>query len=218
MERKPIDKIAMLFEANPSGIALQLLVGRLWNGISSKMMAFMLKAPGLRLGPGCRVVGGRHISFGRNIHAGRNLWLEAVTSYRSQRFQPTIVIGDYVCFSNDVHISSVEAITIGTHVLFGSKIFIADHNHGIYKGEQQSNPEEAPSHRILGGGGRVVIEENAWIGDNSVILGPASIGRSAIIGANSVVRGIVPSNSIVAGVPARVIKMFNPQRGSWDQP
>jgi hypothetical protein len=83
--------------------------------MSSSVMAFQLKAPGLRLGPGCRVIGGRHISFGSNIYAERNLWLEAVTSYRAQQFQPKIAIGDCVCFSDGVHISSITSIAIGSH-------------------------------------------------------------------------------------------------------
>lgn len=213
----PVVNAAKVFAANPPGIALRMIGGRLWNGIASGTMAFLLKAPGLRLGRGCRVIGGRYISFGRGVYAGRNLWLEAVTSYRSQRFQPTITIGDYVCFSDDVHISSIVNIAIGNHVLFGSRIYISDHNHGNYRGDQQSSPDEPPSHRALGGGGPVVVGENVWIGDNSVILGPASIGRGAIIGANSVVRGTVPANSIVAGAPARLIKVFNSQTGTWDK-
>lgn len=180
-------------------------------------MSFSLGASGLRLGPGCRIVGARHISFGRGVFVERNLWLEAVTSYRSQRFDPRITIGDYVCFSDAVHISAISSITIGRHTLFGSKIYVSDHNHGIYRGELQSHPDEPPAHRLLGGGGPVVIGENVWIGDNSVIVGPASIGNGAIIGANSVVRGPVASNTIVAGAPAKPIKVFNPATRSWDR-
>jgi lipopolysaccharide O-acetyltransferase len=116
-----------------------------------------------------------------------------------------------------VHISSITSIAIGSHCLFGSKIYVSDHNHGIYKGEQQSSPGEAPAHRLLGGGGPVVIGENVWIGDNSVIIGPATIGRGAIVGANSVVHGMVPSDTIVAGAPAKPIKIFNSKSGSWDK-
>lgn len=206
-----------LFRANSAGIALMLISGRSWHKITSSVMAFLLKAPGLHLGPGCRIVGGRHISFGKCVFAERNLWLEAVTSYRSQRFHPEIAIGDHVCFSDGVHISSIASIAIGNHCLFGSRIYVSDHNHGIYKAEAQSRPEEPPAHRLLGGGGPVVIGENVWIGDNSVIIGPATIGRGAIIGANSVVRGMVPANTIVVGAPAKPIKSFDSKTGSWDK-
>jgi len=209
--------ILRLFKENPAGIALFLFAGRSWSRMTSSVMAFQLKAPGLRLGPGCRVIGGRHISFGRSVYAERNLWLEAVTSYRSQSFHPEITIGECVCFSDGVHISSIASIAIGSHSLFGSRIYVADHNHGIYRGELQSIPEEAPAHRLLGGGGPVVIGENVWIGDNSVIIGPATIGRGAIVGANSVVRGVVPSNTMVAGTPAKPIKIFNSKTASWDK-
>jgi acetyltransferase-like isoleucine patch superfamily enzyme len=209
--------ISKLFRTNSPGIALFLIAGRSWKRITSCGMAFLLKAPGLRLGPGCRVIGGRHISFGRGVYAERNLWLEAVTSYRCQQFHPEIAIGDHVCFSDGVHISSIASIAIGRYSLFGSRIYVSDHNHGIYRGEFQSSPEEAPANRLLGGGGPVVIGENVWIGDNSVIIGPATIGNGAIVGANSVVRGVVPPNTIVAGAPAKPIKVFNSETGSWDK-
>jgi lipopolysaccharide O-acetyltransferase len=121
-----------------------------------------------------------------------------------------------VCFSEGVHITSIENITIGNNVLMGSRIYISDHNHGSYKGSKQSYPDEAPAQRILGGGGPVSIGDNVWIGDNTVIVGPASIGNGAVIGANSVVRGVVPPNSLVAGAPAKVLKVFNHHTGSWE--
>jgi acetyltransferase-like isoleucine patch superfamily enzyme len=177
----------------------------------------LLKAPGLRLGPGCRIIGARNIALGKNIYAERNLWLEAVISYRTDRFTPRITIGDSVCFSDGVHISSITEVTIGRHCLFGSRIYLSDHNHGIYKGSAQSIPDEPPAQRKLGGGGPVGIGENVWIGDNAVILGPCTIGSGAIIGANSVVRGTVPPNTIVAGAPAKPLKMFNFETRSWDK-
>jgi acetyltransferase-like isoleucine patch superfamily enzyme len=209
--------VLRLFKANPSGIALSLLSARFWRRTASSVMAFLLQAPGLYLGSGCRIIGGRCISFGRNIYAERNLWLQAVTSHQSQRFRPQITIGDYVSFSDGVHISAIASIVIGSHCLFGSRIYVSDHNHGAYRGEHQSSPEQPPVHRLLGGGGPVVIEENVWIGDNSVIIGPATIGRGAIVGANSVVRGVVPPHTIVAGAPAKPIKTFNSETGSWDK-
>jgi lipopolysaccharide O-acetyltransferase len=209
--------ISNLFQANPVCIAILLIGSRSLTRTRSFLIGLSLDAPGLRIGPGCRIIGGKKISFGKGVFAERNLWLEAVTSYQSQQFDPKIAIGDHVCFSDGVHISAVSSITIGRHTLFGSRIYVSDHNHGIYRGELQSHPDEAPAHRLLGGGGPVVIGENVWIGDNSVIVGPASIGNGAIIGANSVVRGPVASNTIVAGAPAKPIKVFNPDTRSWDR-
>src|SRR5215472_15853945 len=92
--------LRQLFGANPVGIAFLLIACRSWTRTRSLVMSFSLRAPALHLGPGCRVIGARHISFGRGVFAARALWLEAVTSYQSQRFDPEIAIGDYVCFSD----------------------------------------------------------------------------------------------------------------------
>ena len=215
--KKDLRRVFRLFEANPFGIALCLLASRSWTAVRSSILRFWLEAPGIHLGPGCRVLGGRHVFFGRGFYVERNLWLEAVTCWGTQRFLPEIAIGDHVYFSDGVHISSIESISIGSGCLFGSKIYVSDHNHGIYRGKQQSRPDEPPAYRLLGGGGPVVIGENVWIGDNSVILGPATIGKGAIVAANSVVRGVVPANTIVAGAPAKPIKVFNSTTGTWDK-
>ena len=208
--------VLKLFNVNSAGMALLIIAGRFWSAMVSSLMGFLLRAPGLHVGMGTRIIGGRHISFGRGVYAGRNLWLEAVTSYRSQEFDPRITIGDYVCFSDAVHISAIASITIGSNCLFGSRIYVSDHNHGIYRGDRQSDPSEPPAYRELGGGGPVVIGKNVWIGDNSVIIGPVDIGPGAIIGANSVVRGIVEPNTMVAGAPAKPRKRFNSQTNSWE--
>lgn len=217
MRRNPTDALARLFAANSFWIALCMIVDHLASEMNSAMLAHSLNAPGLRVGPGCRIIGGRHIQFGRGIYANRNLWLEAVTFYKSQRFSPAISIGDHVSFSDGVHISAIDKIVIGNHVLMGSHVYISDHNHGIYRGSPQSHPEEGPSDRPLGGGGQVIIGDRVFIGDNSVLVGPVTIGNGAIIGANSVVRGAVESNSMMAGTPARMIKLFNPQTGIWER-
>lgn len=62
--------------------------------------------------------------------------------------------------------------------------------------------------------GKVVIEENVFIGFNVVIARPVTIGAGSIVGANSVVTQDVPPGTIVMGVPAVVIKTleFNPRK------
>lgn len=206
-----------LLRANPLGVAFSIAGSRAWTRLRSSFMSLSLRAPGLHLGPGCRILGARYISFGTGIFVERNLWLEAVTAYGSETFDPRIRIGDYVCFSDGVHISAISSITVGNHTLFGSRIYVSDHNHGVYRGDLQSHPDQPPARRALGGGGSVIIGENVWIGDNSVIVGPVAIGNGAVIGANSVVRGCVSPNTMVAGAPAKLIKVFNPDTLLWEK-
>ena len=57
--------------------------------------------------------------------------------------------------------------------------------------------------------GEVVIGNNVWIGDKATILAGVTVGDNVIVGANSVVTKDIPSNTMVAGVPARIINSIN---------
>lgn len=76
----------------------------------------------------------------------------------------------------------------------------------------------SPNVVIGGKGGGVVgvpiIESNVSVGAGASILGPIVIGRGAIIGANSVVITDVPAGSVVAGIPARIVKIQATANGS----
>ena len=55
----------------------------------------------------------------------------------------------------------------------------------------------------------VVIEDNVWIGEKSIILKGTKIGKNSIIGAGSVVSGEIPENVVYAGNPAREVKKLD---------
>ena len=126
----------------------------------------------------------------------------------------TLFIGENCEIGDYVHIVAHENVSIGKNVLMASKVFISDTNHGDYSGTPQSNPLLAPNQRELITK-PVMIGDNVWIGENVVILSGVSIGNGCIIGANSVVTKDVPNDSIVAGVPAKVIKKFVVDKGMW---
>jgi acetyltransferase-like isoleucine patch superfamily enzyme len=203
--------------ADPLPWALWLLASRTVHKFKSYFLSLLFRAPGLYLGPRCLVRGSKFMKFGKDIYATSNLWLEVVTTYRDQRFSPSMVVGNRVSFSDGAHITCIDRIVVGNDVLMGSHVYISDHNHGVYKGESQSQPSEPPTHRTLGGGGPVVIGDNVWIGDNVVILGPATIGNGAVLAANSVVRGNVTAETIVSGIPARILKQFQSASGTWEK-
>lgn len=204
-----------MFTAEPLPWALYMAGVWAFAKFRSAMYARLLKAPGLNVGPRCSIRGTQSISMGRGVSIYGGLWLEAVQHYREQSFEPSIVIGDNVSFSLDVHITCVERIEIGNGVLFGSRVHVSDHNHGRYTGPGQSHPQQAPAERELATRGPVFIEDNVWIGDNVIILGPVRIGAGAILGANSLISADVPAATMVAGAPAKAIKRFDPELNLW---
>lgn len=155
--------------------------------------------------------------IGKHFRSGKHLWLEAVTDYGGQKLHPTIVIKDNVSLNDFNHIGAVNYVEIGNHVLFGSKCYVTDHNHGIYSGDEgQSDPDIPPAGRPLTSDKKVIIEDNVWLGDNVTVLPGVTIGKGSIIGSNAVVSKSIPPYSIAVGIPARVIKQWNPENQSWE--
>jgi acetyltransferase-like isoleucine patch superfamily enzyme len=108
-----------------------------------------------------------------------------------------IVIEAGVTASGPLIVTAVRPLRIGAGCLFGPNVLVTDHYHG--------NPRDAthvalsPSERPLYSPGEILIGKDVQFGANSVILSPARIGGRAIIGANAIVKGEVPSGSIRTG-------------------
>jgi len=115
---------------------------------------------------------------------------------------PWLKIGDGTSIGDHFIISCANRIEIGTHVLISDRVFIADSNH-LY-----GHPDLPIALQSNSLGKPILIEDHAWIGVNVVIFEGVRIGRHAIVSAGSVVTGDVPPFSVVAGNPARVVKMI----------
>ncbi len=109
-----------------------------------------------------------------------------------------ISIGSNCGFSGTV-VSACQSISIGDRVMFGANVTVTDGDRHSLNAVQ----------RFMGDTGNtkpVIIEDDVWIGMNSIILKGVTIGKGAIIGANSVVNKSVPPNKIAAGVPIKILK------------
>ena len=140
----------------------------------------------------CRLWGGG----GRCVNIGDNTTIQA-----------NCILGCNI--GEHTHITSINGITIGDGLLTGRYVYIGDNSHGELSWHDSSIP---PINRHLKTKGGVLIGNNVWIGDKVTILSGVTIGNNAIIGANSVVTHDVPDNSIVAGIPAKIIKRLSSER------
>ena len=151
------------------------------------------------------LVGEECIEVGDECTFYPDVELTAWTEYKGVKFQPSIQIGNGCTIRNRCHITAIGYIRIGNNLLTGNDVLISDNNHGkTDKADLQLRPHD----RELTAKGQIVIGDNVWIGEKATILGNVRIGDGAIIAAHSVVTHDVPPFSMVAGVPAKVIKQI----------
>ncbi len=95
-----------------------------------------------------RIRGRKFMIVGDNFTTGFNCRLDA---FDFNNLNKTLIrIGKNVQINDDVHIAAVESIDIGDDVLIASKVFITDHNHGNYSGnEVQDSPLSSPNSRKI---------------------------------------------------------------------
>lgn len=167
--------------------------------------------------PGARMIrfpitirGKQYIDFGSNLTTGARCRFEVHGSHKNKR----LVFGKNVNVGYDVRISCCDKITIGNDVLMGSRVLIIDNSHGKYSGLEQDSPETPPNKRKLVSR-PITIEDNVWIGENSVIQQGVKIGIGSIVAANSIVTKDVPPRIMVAGMPAKAIKEFDLESKEW---
>lgn len=124
---------------------------------------------------------------------------------------PVITIGARTLIGRGSHIIGHWSIEIGDDIQTGPYVYITDQNHSYRDPVEPVGrqwPVEAP----------VRIGSGCWLGANVVVLPGADIGEHVVVAAGAVVRGVVPHHSVVAGVPARVVRRWFPDRGWVDVP
>ncbi len=120
----------------------------------------------------------------------------------------SLKIGTGCVLGYNNHIVAVREVVIGDHVLTANNVYISDNLHEY---EDVSRPI---LHQPVRFKKEVSIGDGSWIGENVSILG-ARIGRNCVIGANAVVTHDIPDYSVAVGIPAVVIRAFDPQLQRW---
>lgn len=106
-----------------------------------------------------------------------------------------IQIGKNVFINHACTFLDLGGIVIEDDVLIGPKVSIITENHPV-------NPNERKMLDLKS----VIIKRNVWIGANATILPGVTIGENSVVAAGAVVTKDVPNNTVVAGIPAKIIK------------
>ena len=110
-----------------------------------------------------------------------------------------VTIGDHTRIG--LHNTIIGPVEIGNHVNLAQGITVTALNHN-FSGTNKRIDEQGVSTNP------VTIEDDVWVGANAVILPGVTIGEHCVIAAGAVVTKDVPPHSLVAGVPAKVIKQI----------
>ncbi len=139
----------------------------------------------------------------KGFQCGKNAWFSQgckISMGNHQGQQGQLKIGDFFYINYYSIINCHYSIMIGDRVMIGPHCYICDFDHDISLGTNekiQPDGYASPTH----------IESDVWLGAGVTVLKGVKIGSGAVVGAGSVVTKNVPANAIVAGNPAKLLKM-----------
>lgn len=145
----------------------------------------------------CLSAGG--VRIGSHTSIARNLWLHCGGTPESHD-HGYFEIGEHSFIGCNAVIGPSGGVSIGNHVQIGPNVLISSENH-IFDDITRRIDEQGVSREP------VIIEDNCWIGSNVTILAGVTVGEGSVIAAGAVVTKDVAPNSVVGGVPARVLRV-----------
>lgn len=189
--------------------------------IWSPIVRWMLILKGMKIGKGFYIEGIPYLKIRgtfSNITIGNNVKIFGHIDFRN-RENGKIIIGNNVEIDNDCRFVAAnnarlelksncfigpynvfnagEDITLGSYTISGGFVHIQSSNHGLEK----SQKIWLQKHTY----GKIIIDEDVWLGANCTILQGVKVGEGAVIAAKAVVTNDVTPYSIVGGIPAKKI-------------
>jgi acetyltransferase-like isoleucine patch superfamily enzyme len=149
------------------------------------------------------------LEIGRSarVRFGRWVWIGHGTKIRCHEGE--VLIGDKTVLGQECTISAYQHVSIGEQCIVADRVMMIDFDHNVAEVERPIRLQGIYKRDVR-------VGNNVWIGYGAQILRGATVGDNAIIGASAVVTKDVPANAVVAGAPARVIRMREaPETLSW---
>jgi acetyltransferase-like isoleucine patch superfamily enzyme len=146
------------------------------------------------VGPGCSLEVGPRAT----LELGRWSWVGHGCKIRSH--EGTVSIGAKTVMGQECTISSYQHVSIGRECVIADRVMLIDFDHGMVEVDRPIRLQGIYKRDVR-------VGNNVWIGYGACILRGVTVGDNAVIGTNAVVTRDVPANAVVAGVPARILRM-----------
>ena len=137
------------------------------------------------------------LSFGNNVKIGAYSWISCTSHF--SKYGEGITIGNNSAFGKFTEFGAAGGIQIGSDVIAGSYISFHSENHVFQDPSKLIREQGVTSKGIL-------IGNNVWIGAKVTFLDGSKIGNNCVIAAGAVVNGEFPDNTVIGGVPAKILK------------
>jgi acetyltransferase-like isoleucine patch superfamily enzyme len=159
---------------------------------------FCFVCPGVKLEIGPRAT----------LRIGRWAWIGHGSKIRAHEGE--VSIGAKTVIGQECTISSFQHVSIGRECIIADRVMLIDFDHGVTEVERPIRAQGIYKRDVR-------VGHNVWIGYGACILRGVSVGDNSIVGTSAVVTKDVPQNAVVAGSPARVIRMREEPRGMrWE--
>ncbi len=170
--------------------------------LTQKLLSFLRLLGKKQVKTGKNTIIGRHVRFylaeNAELIIGNNSIVDDSVRFILTKPSPKVILGDQVAISYGSVIAAKTTLTIGDYSRIGVGVIIRDNTHDYKKGKLLLQSDAVIE--------SISIGSNVWIGDRVSIFPGVTIGDNSVISCNSVVTNDVPSGTVVAGQPARVIK------------
>ena len=159
---------------------------------------FITIGSGSTLGRGVKIDGlsKRGVKLGVNVNLGDHTIIKCTGSL--SELGEGVTIGNNVGIGPFSYIGAAAGINIGDNCIMGSNIGFYAENHNYDKLDVLIKDQGVRREGIR-------VGANCWVGSNAIFLDGCDVGEGCVIGAGSVVNKVIPKNSVIAGIPARVI-------------
>jgi acetyltransferase-like isoleucine patch superfamily enzyme len=146
------------------------------------------------VGPGVSL----EIQPGARLFLGRWTWIGHGCKIRVHEGE--VRIGAKTVLGQECTISAYQHVSIGRECVVADRVMLIDFDHGVVEVERPIRLQGIYKRDVR-------VGHNCWIGYGACILRGVAVGDNAVVGTSAVVTRDVPENAVVAGVPARMLRM-----------